>query len=65
MSSKRIVVGVRLSEAERHRLDQLCEWYRGGEDERDVSRSEAVRRALDSTYNIMRPVETGRQFNEK
>ena len=55
MSRMRIMVGVRLSEAEERRLDQLCGWYQGGEDEREVSRSEAIRRALDSTYNIMRP----------
>ena len=55
MSTATVMVGVRLTVAEIRRLDQLREWYRGGEDERDVSRSEAVRRALDSTYNIMRP----------
>ena len=53
MSRMRIMVGVRLSEAEERRLDELCEWYRGGEDERDVSRSEAIRRALEDTYATM------------
>ena len=62
MSTATVMVGVRLTVAEIRRLDQLREWYRGGEDERAVSRSEAVRRALDSTYNIMRPV---REAHEK